>query len=110
MARRCATSESAKFRMVSVWTLRTPTIRSFQIEWHGQHRGDEPALVEAAHPQEARIVAPTSGITSGSRVCGDAPGDALPEGDLRAPDLVTIEAVRRGERQVALVAIQQVQR
>ena len=52
----------------------------------------------------------TSGITSGSRDRGDAAGDAAAERHPRPADLVAIEAVRRGERQVLGVAIEEVQR
>ena len=51
----CATSPGVKSRGRSVWTLSTPTTWSFHDERHGQHRGDEPALVDAPDPQEARV-------------------------------------------------------
>ena len=52
----------------------------------------------------------TSGMTSGSRVGGDAAGDALAERDPRPADLEAVEAVRRGQRQVRSVAVEQVER
>ena len=49
-------------------------------------------------------------MTSGSRVGGDAAGDALAERDPGPADLVAVEAVRRGQRQVRSVAVEQVER
>ena len=49
-------------------------------------------------------------MTSGSRVGGDAAGDALAERDARPADLEAVEAVRGGQRQVRSVAVEQVER
>ena len=53
-----ATSDGRERRgAVSVWTLRTPDDLVVPGQRHRQHRGDEAALVEAADPQEARVLA-----------------------------------------------------
>ena len=49
-------------------------------------------------------------MTSGSLVCGDAAGDALAVRHPRPADLEAVEAVRRRQRQVGSVPIEQVQR
>ena len=76
---------------------------------HAEHRGDEPALVDAADPQEARV-----GLDVGDdqRTLGrrDVAGDALAERHARPADLEAVEAVRRGERQVRSVPVEQVER
>ena len=78
-------------------------------ERHRQHRGDEPALVDAADPQEAGV-----GLDVGDdqrpALGGDDPGHALAERDARPADLVAVEAVRRGQRQVRSVAVEQIER
>ena len=77
MARRWATSDGVKSRGCSVWTLRTPTIRSFHDEGHRQHRGDEPLLVDAADPQEALVLADVRDHERLARL-GHATGHARP--------------------------------
>ena len=78
-------------------------------ERDGQHRGDEAALVDAADPQEAGV-----GLDVGdhqrSALGGDAAGHALAERDARPADLVAVEAVRGGQRQVRSVAVEQIER
>ena len=49
-------------------------------------------------------------MTSGSRLRGDAARDALAERDAGPADLEAVEAVRRRERQVRSVAVEQVER
>jgi len=78
-------------------------------ERHGQHRDDEPALVDAAHPQESIVVADVRDHDRLARG-GHAPGHATAEGHLGAPDLEAIEAVGRRKGQVLLVAIEEVER
>ena len=78
-------------------------------ERHRQHRGDEPALVDAPDPQEAGV---GGDVGDDHRLAhrGDPAGDPLAERHDRAPDLEPVEAVRRGEGQAAPVAVEQVQR
>ena len=78
-------------------------------ERHRQHRGDEPPLVDAADPQEARV---GRHVRDDQRLArrGDAAGDALAERDAGPADLVAVEAVRGRERQVGSVAVEQVER
>jgi len=78
-------------------------------ERDGEHRGDEPPLVDAADPQEALVTADVGDHDRLARL-GDAAGDALTERHARAPDLEAIEAVRRRQRQVQAVPIEQVER
>ena len=76
---------------------------------HAQHRGDEPALVDAADPQEARV-----GLDIGDDqrllMGRDAAGHALAERHAGPADLEPVEPVRGGERQVRSVPVEQVQR
>ena len=53
-------------------------------ERHGQHRGDEPALVDAADPQEAVVLAD---VGDDERLAhrGDPAGDPLAEGHVARP-------------------------
>ena len=78
-------------------------------ERHGQHRGDEAPLVDAADPQEARVGAD---VRDDQRLAGggDAAGDALAERHPGAADLVAVQAVRGRQRQVRAVAVEQVER
>ena len=76
---------------------------------HAQHRGDEPALVDSADPEEARVGSDV-GDDEGLAARGDAARHAFSEWHPRATDLEAIEAVRRSERQVGSIPIQQVQR
>ena len=78
-------------------------------ERYRQHRGDEPFLVDAADPQEALVPAD---VRNHQRLARrrDAAGDAASERDPRPPDLVAVEAVRRGKRQVLRIAIEEVER
>ena len=75
----------------------------------GQHRRDEPALVDAADPQEPRI---GPDVRDDQRLAsrGDAPGDPFGERHPRPADLETVEAVRGGQRQVRSVPVEQVER
>ena len=76
---------------------------------HRQHRGDEPLLVDAADPQEPRVLGDLDDdqrLTRG----GDPPGNALAVRHPRPPDLVPVETVRRRERQVRSVPIEEVER
>ena len=75
---------------------------------HRQHRGDEPPLVDAAHPQEARV---GLDVRDDQRLArrGDAAGDALAERHPRPADLEAVEPGRRRQRQVRSVAVQQVE-
>ena len=50
-----ATSASLNSRGCSVWTLSTPTVWSCQVSGTLSIEVDEPALVDAADPQEARV-------------------------------------------------------
>ena len=77
-------------------------------ERNGQHGRDEPALVDAADPQEPGIGADIGDDEVLARG-GDPAGHAFAERDAGAADLVVIEAVRGGQRQVRSVAIEQVQ-
>jgi hypothetical protein len=75
---------------------------------NAQHRGHEPALVEAADPQEARIglhVLDDLRLAVGR----DVAGHALTERDPRAADLEPVETVGRGQRQVRSVPVEQVE-
>ena len=74
-----------------------------------EHRGDEPLLIDAADPQEARVardVRDDERATLG----GDQAGHALAERDPGTSDLILVEPVRRRERQVPSIAIEQVER
>ncbi len=73
-------------------------------ERHAEHRRDEPALVDAADPQEA-VVGPHVGDDERLAARRDPAGDALAERDPGAADLVSIEAVRRGQGQGGSIAI-----
>ena len=78
-------------------------------ERDGEHRGDEAPLVDAADPQETRLgghVRDDDRLPFGS----DVSGDSLAERHTGAADLETVEAVRRRERQLPAVAIEQVER
>ena len=74
-----------------------------------QHRGDEPPLVQAADPQEARVL---GDVVDDDRLAarGRAPGDPLAERHDRAADVVAVQAVGRGRRQRQPVAVHEVQR
>ncbi len=76
---------------------------------HRQHRGDEPALVDAPDPEEPRIVADVGddGRAPGGR---DPPRDPFTERHPGATDLVAVETVRCGEGQAGPVAVEQVER
>ena len=102
-----AMSPSPNSRWVSVWTLSTPTTWSRHVEGDGEHRVDEPALVDAADPQEAVVLAH---VGDDDRLAhrGHATGDPLPERHDGAADLVAVEAVRRGESEVEPVAVEEV--
>ena len=76
---------------------------------NGQHGGHEPALVDAADPQEARIGLDV-GDDQRSPVRRHASGDALAERDPRPADLEPIEPIRDGQGQVRSVAVEQVER
>ncbi len=76
---------------------------------HGQHRGHETALVDAADPQEAGIGLDVRDDQRAA-VRGDPTGHALAERDARPADLEAVEAVRGGQRQVRSVAVEQVER
>ena len=76
---------------------------------HGQHRGHETALVDAADPQEAGIGLDVRDDERAT-VRGDPAGHALAERDARPADLEAVEAVRGGQRQVRSVAVEQVER
>ena len=78
-------------------------------ERHGEHRVHEPALVDAAHPQEAVVLADVGRRDRLAHRCHPA-GDPLPEGHDRAADLVAVEPVRRGEPEVEPVAVEEVER
>src|SRR4029077_13005852 len=60
---------------------------------HGQHRGDEAALVDAADPKEALVAADIGDYERLARL-GDAAGHPGAERDPGAADLVAVEAVR----------------
>ena len=77
-------------------------------ERDGQHRRDEPPLVQAAHPEEARVL---GDVIDDDRLaaCRRAPGDALAERNGRAADVVPVHAVGRGERQRHPVAVHEIQ-
>ena len=83
--------------------------RVVPVERHRQHRGHEPALVEAADPQEPRVVLD---VRDHERYAGrgDAPGDPLAEGHARPTDLVAVEPVGGGQREHRPVAVEEVQR
>ena len=96
-------------RGCSVWTLSTPTT------WSCQVRGT--LSIEATNRRwsmprthRKRGSALTSGMTCGAMAGRDVAGHALAERHPRPADLVAVEAVRRGERQVRSVAVEQVQR
>ena len=76
---------------------------------HAEHRGHEAALVDAADPQEARVLLDVRdderSLTRGHRA-----GHALAEGHPRPADLEPVEAVGRGERQVRSITVEQVER
>ena len=76
---------------------------------HAEHRGDEPALVDAADPQEARVGLDV-GDDQRAVAGGDVAGDALAERHPRPADLEAVEAVGRGQRQVRSIAVEQVER
>ena len=78
-------------------------------ERHGQHRVHEAALVDAAHPQEAVVLADV-GRRDRLAHRGHPPGDPLAEGHDRPADLVAVEAVRGGEPEVQPVAVEEVER
>jgi hypothetical protein len=77
-------------------------------EGNGEHRGDEPALVDPADPQEALIAAHVGDHERLARL-RDAARHARPERHPRTTDLEPIEPVRGGERQVLGVTIEEVQ-
>ena len=76
---------------------------------HGQHRRHEAALVDAAHPQEA-VVGTDVGDRQRLALGGDPAGHSLPERHPRPADLEAVEAVRRRQRQVRSVAVEQIER
>ena len=100
---------SLKSRGCSVWTLRTPTIWSCQVSGTDSIEATNRRW-SMPRTHRKRGSALTSGMTSGSRVGGDAPGHALAERHPRPADLEAIEAVGRGQGQVRSVAIEQVER
>ena len=109
MAESWATSAGLKSRRVSVWTLRTPTTWSRQVSGHGEHRGDEAPLVQAADPEEPRVL---RDVRDHDRLPRrrHAPGDPLPERDDGAADVVAVEAGGGGQRQLEAAAIEEVER
>ena len=105
----CATSDRLKSRGRSVWTLSTPTDLVVPGQRHGQHRGHEAALVDAADPQEAGIglhVGDDQRLLRG----GDAARSRLHRTAPAPGRSGTVEAVGGGQRQVRSVAVQQVER
>ena len=78
-------------------------------ERHREHRGDEPALVDAADPQEARLGRHVRDDHR-TRAGRDVAGHALAEGHAGPADLEAIEAVGRGQGQLQAVTVEQVER
>ena len=104
-----STSDSAKSRWVSVWTLSTPTTWSCQVSGTDSIEATNRRWSMPADPQEPGVggdVGDDHGLPGG----GDPAGDPLPERDDRAADLEAVEAVRRGERQARPVPVEQVER
>ena len=78
-------------------------------ERHGQHRGDEATLVDAANPEEPGIGLDVLDHDGFPRL-RDTTGHALAERDAGPLDLKPVESVRRRERQVRSISIEQVER
>ena len=104
-----ATSEGLKTRGRSVWTLSTPTV------WSCQDRGTlsmEVTKRRWSRPRthRKRGSALTSRDHQRLAMGRDVAGHALAERDPRPADLEPVEAVRRGQRQVRSVPVEQVER
>ena len=78
-------------------------------ERHGQHRGDESALVDPADPQESGI---RFDIGNDDRIAAlrHPPGHAFAEWHPGPADLESVEAVGGGEREVRSISIEEIER